>query len=86
MIKKFVWNEETKDWERVDRVQEYKGVQIKTVTYHWGYIEPLRIRNHRKYVLTYPNGRVAEWGINKRGGNIKELKEYIDFQIKYGRI
>ena len=83
MIKKFIYNDEMHQYERVDRVQEYKGIVIETITYHRDYIDPRQRRNHREYRLTYPNGETSIFPINKRGGNIEELKSYIDFKEKH---
>lgn len=81
----FHHNEEMHCWERLDRVQNYRGHIIKTVTYHQeGTVG--RQENHREYIVEFPSGRVSIFGINKRGGNIKELKEYIDFNIKHNRV
>lgn len=81
---KFHYNKEMHQWERVDREQEYKGHIIKTVTYHEDYLLD-RPNNHREYHITYPSGRTSSYPINKRGNNIKSLKEWIDFNIKYNR-
>lgn len=82
-MNKFFYNDETHAWERVDRTQDYKGVKIETITYHNDYDFA---ENHREYRVTYPSGRVAHFPINKRaGGNIKDLKAYIDFKIKYNK-
>ena len=80
---KFQWKEELSRWERVDRVQEYRGHKIETVTWH--YDNSKYWETHRDYRVTFPSGRDAIFGINKRGGNIKSLKEWIDFNIKYDR-
>lgn len=79
---KYHWNEDRSRWERVDRVQEYRGHKIETVSWHYdgSWDEP-----HRDYRVTFPSGRETCWGINKRGGNIKSLKEYIDFNIEHDR-
>ena len=76
----FHWNESSCQWERVDRVQTYKGLKIETVIYHgdWHYAD-----NHREYRVTRPDGSTFVFGINKQGGNIKRLKSYIDFKLKY---
>ena len=85
MIRQFQHNEEMHQWERVDRVQEYKGHTIETITCHGEYSDPLNIKNHREYRVTSPDGRVSYRRINKReGGNIKDLMEYIDFKERYG--
>lgn len=77
---KYHWNEDRAQWERVDKVQTYRGCEIATVSYHrdWVLTPP---DNHRGYLVTYPSGVQHTWPINKRGGNIKRLKEWIDFKI-----
>lgn len=83
-MNKFIYNEEMYQWERVDRVQEYRGVQIETLTIHNDYYDPKDRVNHREYRVTYPSGKIIYTRINKRpGGNINDLKSYIDFKIKY---
>ena len=78
---KYHWNPESYEWERVDRVQNYKGHEICTVSTH---DDTHDYRSyHRHYRVTCPSGRSFIWGINKRGGNIKELKGYIDFNIRH---
>lgn len=78
---KYHWNEDTHCWERVDHVQEYRGHKIETITWHmddhWD--------RHREYRVTFPSGRVSSWGINKRGGNIRNLKDWIDFNYENNR-
>ena len=81
---KYHWNEDRFQWERVDRVQEYKGHEIATITYHADWVLTIP-DNHRAYVVTCPSGRQFYYGIDKRGGNIKKLKEYIDFNVKHNR-
>lgn len=79
-MEKYKWNETLYQWERVERVQEYKGCKIETLSTHNDRDNP---HYSRAYRVTYPSGKVSYWTINKRGGNIKNLKEYIDFKIKY---
>ena len=81
-MKKYYWNDKTFSWERVDRVQEYKGHKIESVTYH---ADSTHARNHRFYRVTFPSGRIGEFPINKCGGNIDSIKSYIDFNIKHNR-
>lgn len=77
------WNERYYQWERVNRVQEYRGCKIETLSVHDDSDDPVY---HREYRTTYPSGKVVYTRINKReGGNIKDLKEYIDFNYKYNR-
>ena len=85
MIKQFIYNDEFYVWERIDRTQYYKGIKIETLTYHPDFTEPKNKSNHREYRLTYPNGEKSSFPINKRI-NIKILKDYIDFKIKYGKL
>lgn len=82
-MQKFIYNEEFYRWERDGRTQEYRGVKITTVEYHQGVHGA---DNHREYRLEYPDGKVTYFPINKRGGNIANLKSYIDYKIKYGFI
>ena len=81
---KFYWNEDRSRYERVDRVQVYRGHEIASVTYHRDWLFT-PAENHRTYRVTRPSGKVSYWDINKRGGNIKELKEWIDFNIEHDR-
>ena len=76
----FHWQESRHQWERVERVQYYNGVKIESITSHGDWDGA---RNHRAYLLTYQDGRTALFGINKRGGNIKEIKQYLDIKSKY---
>ena len=79
---KFYWNDDVTQWERVDRIQEYRGIKIETLTVHPDSFDS-RDR-HREYRLTTPDGKVSYHSINKRrGGNIKDLKMWIDFRLKY---
>ena len=79
-MEKFTYNDQSHAWERVDRIQNYGGCKIETVTYHADYFGA---DNSREYRVTWPDGHQSVFGINKRGGNIKELKKYIDFKAKY---
>ena len=83
-MEQYKWNASRYQWERVDRVQEYKGIKIETVHSH---ADSYNAPRHRDYRVTWPDGTKTDFPINKRsGGNIKDLKMYIDFKIKYGRI
>ena len=78
---KYHWNEDRYQWERVDRVQTYRGHEIATVSTHdegWNVC-------HRAYIVTFPSGRQSYFGIDKRGGNIKNLKTWIDGNIEHNR-
>lgn len=79
MIKQFTYNDEMHQWERVDNVQYYRGVEIKTITYHFDYWDASKIRNHREYHLTYPNGTTGIMPINKRMG--MSLREFINYEL-----
>ena len=68
-------------WERIDRVQKYKNHTILSVTFHYD-SDMERLIRHRIYRVIKPNGDSFEFYINKRGGNIKELKKYIDLKEK----
>ena len=76
-MEKFTYNREMYQWERIDRVQEYKGIEIKTVTY---YMDGRPKRRHREYQYNI-NGNDRYLGIDKRGGNIKTVKELIDREL-----
>lgn len=80
---KFFYNERSYQWERVDNVQFYKGRKIETITYHQDYNDPLTIKNHKEYRVTDETGRQWAFPINKRGCNIQQLKEYIDFKERH---
>ena len=79
---KYIYNEETYEWERVDKVQYYKGIKIETIATH----DNAHKVHHREYRVYWPDGKTSDWTINKRGGNIKNLKGYIDFRFRYGEI
>lgn len=81
---KYHWNDDRQLWIRIDRVQEYRGHEIATVSYHRDWLLTVP-DNHRGYLVTYPSGRQTLWTIDKRGGNIKNLKEYIDFNVDNNR-
>lgn len=77
---KYHWHSDYYRWERVDRVQNYRGCEICTISTHDDDHHPLSY--HREYRVTYPSGKTNYWRINKKpGGNIKDLKEWIDFKI-----
>lgn len=78
-MNQFQWNPEMHEWQRTDRVQEYRGIKIETITTHDDTDRP---RFHREYRLTFPTGKESYFRINKRGGNIKDLKFYIDIKLK----
>lgn len=81
MENKYVYNDNCCQWERVDRVQEYKGHKIETITSHGDYTNAPR---HREYRVTFLDGHTAYFPINKReGGNIKDLKIYLDFKSRH---
>lgn len=78
---KYHWNEERYQWERVDRVQQYRGHEIASIATHdanWKH-------SHRAYIVTRPSGRSFYYEINKRGCNMKNLKEWIDFNVENNR-
>lgn len=82
----FHWNADMYSWERLDRVQTYKGCTIRSITYHGEHLDPRDNRNHREYRVTFPDGHEGCFGSVKRGGSLKELKEYIDFKEKYNEL
>lgn len=82
----FHWNAEMFAWERLNRTLTYKGCVFRSVTYHHDYNDPLQIVNHREWRITFPDGHEGHFGSVKRGGSLKDLKEYIDFKEKYGEL
>ena len=80
---KYHWNERYYQWERADRVQEYMGCTITTITTH----DDSHTWSHREYRITFPNGEECDFRINKRaGGNIKDLKEWLDWKEREGTL
>ena len=75
---KYHWNSKYWQYERADRVQTYKGVKIVSIKTH----PEGSIEGGRYYEVTWPSGRVSSWGM-KKGYNLKTLKEYVDWKIKY---
>lgn len=65
------------EWHRVDRVQEYKGIQILSLTV---YPDEQPDRRHREYLLIWKDGHTFRQRINKHGGNIADLKYWIDYR------
>ena len=80
------WNPDMYAWERLDRVQNYKGCVIRSITYHHDYTDPGKIRNHREYRITFPDGHEGHFGNFKNGGSLKELKEWIDWKERHGEL
>lgn len=78
---KFHWNDERYQWERVERVQEYRGHTIQSISTH----DESHTIYHRAYRVIHPSGKVSDWTVNKRGGNIKEIKKFIDFNVDHNR-
>lgn len=75
---KYHWNPEFYQWERADRVQWYKGHKITTITTH----DDTHTWSHREYRILFPDGSECDFRINKRrGGNIKDLKWWIDTRV-----
>lgn len=66
-------------WERIDRIQKYKNYTILSISFYYDSYRERPIK-HRIYRVIKPSGDSFDFDINKRGGNIKELKEYIDFK------
>jgi hypothetical protein len=42
--------------------------------------------NHKEWRITFPDGHEGHFGSVKRGGSLKELKEYIDFKEQYNEL
>ena len=82
----FHWNGERYAWERLGRTIKYKGCVLRSITYHWDYNDPCKIENHREWRITFPDGHEAQFGSVKRGGSLKDLKDYIDFKARYGEL
>lgn len=80
------WNPKCSAWERLNRTIQYKGCTFRSVTYHLDYTNPKDIVNHKEWRITFPDGSEGHFGSVKRGGSLKELKEYIDFKEKYGEL
>ena len=78
-MEKYHYNEHMFQWERIDKTQIYKGVKIETITSH---ADCSNAPRHREYRVTWIDGTESYFRINKRGGNIKELKMYIDFKTR----
>ena len=75
---KYHWNEEMCEWQRTDRIQRYKGIEIATITTHADGIYKDR---HRAYIVIWNDGRETYHTINKRGDNITSLKRWIDYKL-----
>lgn len=82
----FHWNAKMFSWERLNRTIKYKGCVLRSVTYHSDYSNPLQIETHREWRITFPDGHEGHFGSVKRGGSLKDLKEYIDFKEKHGEL
>ena len=85
-MKQYEFNERFHQWERVDREQEYRGIKIETLTCHDDHYDYSQRRRWREYRLTWPDGHTSDFRINKRGGNITEIKKWLDFKAKYGEL
>ena len=77
---KYHFNEDYCWWERAEKEQEYKGIKIISVTTHGDFENAPR---HRYYIVIWGKNNESIYPINKRGSNIKSLKQYIDFKQKY---
>ena len=79
----FHFNDDLHRWERVDSIREYKGCIIELVTHHRDWV--LKVpENHREYKITFPDGHSSFFGSLKRGGDLKSLKDFIDFKKERG--
>ena len=74
---KYHYNQEMCEWERTDKVQNYKGATIYSITSHYDECT----RRHRFYEVV-EEGRTWTFDINKRGGNIETVKWLIDKHIE----
>lgn len=82
----FHWNCDRMRWERLNRTIFYRGCVLRSVIYHYDCSDPCKIVNHREWRITFPDGHESGFGSVKRGGDLKSLKEYIDFKIKHGEL
>ena len=82
----FHWNAKAYCWERLNRTITYKGCVFRSITYHYDYVDPCKIVNHREWFITFPDGHESSFGSVKRGGSLKALKDYIDFKEKHGEL
>ena len=81
----FHHNDELYRWERVDSIREYKGCIIELITFHHDWL--LKVpENHREYKITFPDGHSSFFGSLKRGGDLKSLKDYIDFKAEHNEL
>ena len=78
---KYHWNPERYQWERIDRIQYYRGFEIQTIRTH----DDSHKYYHRAYRVVFPDGHSADFTINKRpGGNIKDLIRWLDYKADRG--
>ena len=82
----FHWNNEMHTWERLNRTIKYKGCVLRSITYHYEHTDPRKIVNHKEWFITFPNGRESSFGSVKRGGDLKSLKDYIDWKEERGEL
>lgn len=81
----FHHNDELYRWERVDSIREYKGCIIELITFHHDWL--LKVpENHREYKITFPDGHSSFFGSLKRGGDLKSLKDFIDFKAEHNEL
>ena len=80
----FHWNAEMYQWERLNRTIKYKGCVLWSITYHHEWINPKDCINHREWFVTFPDGHESMFGSVKRGGSLKDLKDYIDWKEEHG--
>ena len=82
----FHWNAEFYQWERLNRTIKYKGCVLRSITYHHEWINPKDCINHREWYVTFPDGHESSFGSVKRGGSLKDLKDYIDWKEEHGKL
>lgn len=80
----FHWDADSFSWIRLNREINYKGCVLRSVTYYYDYSDPLKIEKHREWRITFPDGHEGQFGSVKRGGSLKDLKDYIDWKIEHG--
>ena len=80
------WNEKFYQWERLNRTINYKGCVLRSITYHREWTNPKDYVNHKEWRITFPDGHEGCFGSVKRGGSLKELKDYIDWKEERGEL
>lgn len=82
----FHWNAKNYTWERLNRTIKYKGCVLRSITYHREWLNPRDIVNHKEWFVTFPDGHESSFGSVKRGGSLKDMRNYIDWLEETGRL